>query len=382
MSIAWVDRAAQYQAMKPAIDAAIQRVLASGVYEDGEEVHAFEREFAAYIGRRFAVSVGSGSDAIMLTLKAWGLGPDDEVISPANSCQSVPLAIAHSGARIVLADIEERTCNIDPASVEAAISPRTRVILAMHGHGIPCEIDPLMDIARRHGLKLLDDATVATGARYRGQRLGSLGHAGVFSFGHGKMLTAPMNGAGIVLTDSEETAAQVRTLARYGTRPLRDDDDVPAPYRLSGSACVELGYNSCLGSLQAAVLRAKLPGLDPWLERRRTVAQRYHEGLQGLPVVTPDPPPYMEPVYRGYLVRLPRRDQVFHALKAQGIGVNLLYLPPVHLHPAFRYLGYREGDFPVTERVARQMLSLPLYPEMTNDQVDQVVAAIRDALQP
>ena len=380
MPVPWVDRRADYWAIRDKVDKAILGVLESGEYSMDEQVYAFEKEFAAYCGTQYGVSVGSGSDAILLSLRALGVGPGDEVISVANSCWSVPLAIAHSGANIVLVDIEEQTYNIDPAKIEERITPCTRAILAMHGHGIPCHIGPIMEIARRHDLKVIDDGAVATGAKYEGQRVGSFGDVGVFSFGHGKMLTSYGNNAGIVVTDSQEVASKVRTLADYGTRPQQESDRVPEEYSQTGRVCAELGYHSHLDALQAAILRVKLRRLDPWLEQRRARASLYKQLLSDLPVVTPSIPEHIEPVYRGYLIRVPRREEVFRELESRGIRVSLLYLPPVHLQPAFRYLGYEEGDFPVTERVAREMISLPIYPELTEQQIEEVVQAIRDCL--
>jgi len=382
MPVPWMDHRAQYYAIKDEVDKLIQRVLESGEYGMGEDVYAFEREFAVYCGTSYGVSVGSGSDAILLSLLALGVGRGDEVISVANSCWSVPLAIAHSGANIVLVDIEEQTYNIDPAKIEERITPHTRVILAMHGHGIPCDIRAIIEIARRHDLNVLEDGSVATGARYEGQRVASFGDVGVFSFGHGKMLTSYSNSAGIVVTNSQEIATRVRMLARYGTRPQEGGDEVPEEYSQTGSVCAALGYNSHLGSLQAAILRVKLRMLDPWLEQRRAKASLYKQLLSDLPIVTPAIPENVEPVYRGYLIRVDRRkrDEIFNELKGRGIGVRLLYLPPVHLQPAFRYLGYKEGDFPVTEKVSQEMISLPIYPELTEHQVEEVVKALRDCV--
>jgi dTDP-4-amino-4,6-dideoxygalactose transaminase len=378
--VPWMDHRAHYQTIESEIDRAVRRVLESGEYTMDAQVRAFEEEFAAYCGRRHGISVGSGSDAILISLKAFGIGEGDQVISAANSCWSVPLAIAHSGADTVLVDIDEQTYNIDPAGIEEAITPCTRAILAVHGHGIPCHIRPIVEIARRHNLKVIEDGAVATGARYEGQRVGSFGHLAVFSFGHVKMLTSPGNNAGMIVTDSRPLASKARMLADYGSRAQRESDGVPQEYSQTGKVCAELGYNSTLDALQAAILRVKLKGLDAWLEQRRVRANLYEELLADLPVVTPLVPDYIEPVYRGYLIRVPKRDSVFAELRSRGIGVELLYLPPVHLQPAFRQLGYRQGDFPVTERVAREMISLPLYPELNEEQMEEVVRVIAGCL--
>jgi dTDP-4-amino-4,6-dideoxygalactose transaminase len=375
MPVPWTDAKDQYFALKDEINEAMRRVLESGEYGMGKDVYAFEREFAAYCGTQYGVSVGSGSHAILLALQALGVGPGDEVISVANSCWSEPLAIAHSGADIVLVDIEERTCNIDPAKIEERITPRTRAILAIHSYGIPCDITAIMRIARRHGLKVIEDGAVAVGARCEGQRVGSFGDVGVFSFSPIKMLSS-YSGGGIVVTDSREVATKVRALARFGMRPQQEDDRIPGRYSQTGKVCAELGHNSTLGSLQAAILRVKLRRLDDWLEQRRASASLYERLLSDLPVVTPSVPENVEPAYWGYLIRVDRRDEVLGALRDRGIGAILLYLPPVHLQPIFRYLGYKEGDFPVTERVAREMMSVALYP--TEQQIREVVQVLRD----
>jgi dTDP-4-amino-4,6-dideoxygalactose transaminase len=378
MIVPWTDHLAHYRSIKADADAAILDALERGRYTNGEEVRAFEREFAAYCGVQHGVAVGSGSDAIQISLKALDIGEGDEVISVANSCWSVPLATAHTGARIVLVDIEEQTYNIDPKLIEEAVTPRTRVVIAMHGHGIPCQIGPIVDIARKHELTVIEDGAVSVGATYRGRRVGQFGDVCVFSFGGGKMLTSYGNNAGMVVTDSSELASRIEVLANYGTRPQQPEDRVPRAYALSGTVCAELGFHSHMDEFQAAVLRVKLHHFDQWIEKRRDRARRYEQLLCDLPVVTPPVPDHMQAVYRGYLVRVPDRDRLFRQLRDRGIQPSLLYLPPVHLQPAFRYLGYQEGDFPVTERVAREMISLPIYPELTDGQLAAVVGTIKD----
>jgi len=382
MNVPWMDRTAQYLEFRSEFDAAIGRVLESGDYELGEDVFAFEKEFAEYCGRSYAVSVGSGSDAIDLSLRAWGIGPGDEVISVANSCCSVPLAVLRSRANLVLVDIDEETYNLDPAKVEEAITPSTRVILAQHGQGIPCEIDTIIDIAERHKLRVIEDGTVALGARYKGRPIGIWGDVAIYSFAAGKMLGSFTNGAGIVVTDSQELADKVRISAHYGQRDQHPGDAVPRQFSQTRIVCSELGYNSHIGSLQAAILRVKLRHFKQWIERRKAKATLYENLLKGLPIVLPPGlnPPDMEPVYRGYLVQVEHRDQVLKRLNEEGIEARLLYLPPVHLQPAFRNLGYRLGDFPVTERVSQRMISLPIYPEMSNEQIRTVVDVLKEAI--
>jgi len=382
MNVPWMDRTAQYLEFRSEFDAAIRRVLESGDYELGEDVFAFEKEFAEYCGRSYAVSVGSGSDAIDLSLRAWGIGPGDEVISVANSCCSVALAVLRSGVSLVLVDIDERTYNLDPAKVEDAITPNTRAILAQHGHGIPCEIDTIMDIAQRRKLKVIEDGTVALGARYKGRPIGIWGDVAIYGFGAGKMLGSFTNGAGIVVTDSQELADKVRILAHYGQRTQHPKDAVPRQFSQSGTVCSELGYNSHIGSLQAAILRVKLRHFEKWIKRRKAKAKLYANLFEGLRIILPPGlnPPNIEPVYRGYLIQVENRDQVLNRLNEQGVQARLLYLPPVHLQPAFRVLGYRLGDFPVTERLSQRMISLPIYPEMSDAQIKAVVDALKKVI--
>ncbi|NLE76015.1 MAG: DegT/DnrJ/EryC1/StrS family aminotransferase [Chloroflexi bacterium] len=379
MAVPWSKSAASYLAIKDEVDAAIQRVLASGVYSGGEEVEGLEREFAAFCGTRYAVALDSGSAAILLSLLAMGIGPGDEVLSVANSCYSIPAAIAHSGARTVLLDVDEESSNIDPALIGERITPRTRAIVAVHGYGIPCLIDRVMEIARRHNLQVVEDAAVSTGARYQGQRVGSFGHVGTFSLAGSKILSA-FGTAGMVTTDSAEAAARVKQLSYYGKRRQTAADGISEAYGVSNMVLGMLGYNAHMDPLQAAVLRVKLPMLDGWLEARREKARLYAQALADLPVALPAVPPQTEPIYRGYLVRVPRRNQVLEHLHRRGIGAMVMHPPPIHLQPAFRYLGYSEGDFPVTERVSRQILSLPIYPELTEAQIGEVVDALREAL--
>lgn len=382
MNVPWMDRTAQYMEFRSEFDDAIRRVLESGDYELGEDVCAFEKEFAEYCGRSCAVSVGSGSDAIDLSLQAWGIGPGDEVISVSNSCCSVPLAVLRSGASLVLVDIDEETYNLDPTKVEDAITANTRVILAQHGHGIPCEIDIIMNIAQRHKLRVIEDGTVALGARYKNRPIGVWGDVAIYSFAAGKMLGSFTNGAGVVVTDSQELVDKVRVLAHYGQRKQHPGDAVPRQFSQTRIVCSVLGYNSHIGSLQAAILRVKLEHFEKWIKRRKAKANLYAKLLKGLPIVLPPGlnPPDIEPVYRGYLIQIENRDEVLNRLNKQDVEARLLYLPPVHLQPAFRYLGYKLGDFPVTERVSQRMISLPIYPEMSDEQIKAVVDTLKEVI--
>ncbi|NLE76016.1 MAG: aminotransferase class I/II-fold pyridoxal phosphate-dependent enzyme, partial [Chloroflexi bacterium] len=286
MPVPWLDLSANYLSAQDEFDEAIRRVLRSGNVSMGPDVYALEDEFAVFCGRRRAISLGSGSAAILLTLRALGIGPGDEVITAPTSCPSVPTAITHSGARLVFADIQDGSANIDPAQVEARITPLTRAVVAVHANGVPCDMAALAELARQRGLLLVEDGSVATGARFAGRRVGAFGDAAVFSLGHGKVLSSYGNAAGMMTTDSEEVATAVRTLATYGAQPLPPEHDIPADFGPLDHACGVLGYNSHVGSLQAAVLRIQLRRLDAALERRRAIAARYRAGLQGLPVRT------------------------------------------------------------------------------------------------
>jgi dTDP-4-amino-4,6-dideoxygalactose transaminase len=382
MDVPWLDGAFEYRALRDEMDLVVRRILESGQYELGEEVYAFEREFAAYCGRKYGVAVGSGSDAIFLTLQAIGVGPGDEVISVANSCYSVALAIVRSGGHLVLADIEKGSCNIDPRDLERRIGPRTRAVVALHGYGIPCDIQAVVEVARRHDTMVIEDGSVSAGAVVGGSRVGSFGPVSVFSLGPAKVLTSVVPGAGIVVTDSQALASKVRILSHYGQRELRASDCVPPAYRQTGIVCGEQGCNSHLGSLQASLLRIKLRQLDGWLETRRERARLYERLLQDLPAMTLRVPDDTKAVYRGYLIRVPDRDRVYRQLRSRGIDARLLYLPPVHLQPAFDYLGYGEGDFPETEKLCREMISLPLSSGHSVSQVKRVVQELRSCLQP
>jgi len=380
MAVPWMDHKAQYDSLKDEIDEAIQRVIESGEYIMSEDVLAFEREFAEYCGRDYGVSVRSGHDAILVSLLALGIGSEDEVITPDNGCPSIPLAISHTGATPVFVDIDERTYNVDPARIEEAITPRTKAILAVHSYGQPCAIKAIKQLAEAHGLIVVEDGSLATGARYEGQRVGAFGDVGVFSLSKGKILTSYGNGAGMIVTDNEGVAERAKMYGRYGFRTLRDSDGIKKEYKRGGWVCAVEGYNSHLDSIQAAVLRIKLRKLDQWIEQRGEKARLYDRLLAGLDVIPPFIMDIVTSAYRGYTIRVKDRYRVWDELRARGIEAMVLFLPPTHMQPVWRHLGYREGDFPVTEMVAREMLSLPVYPELTESQIEEVVLALKDCV--
>lgn len=357
-----VDLVAQFQRIKPEVFRRLDAVFSQCDFVLGREVREFEQAFAAYCGCRRAVGVASGLDALKLAMRALDIGPGDEVITVANSFVATALAVSAVGAQPVLVDCEEHSYCIDVSQIESVITSRTRAIIPVHLYGQPAEMDAILDIAARHGLVVIEDAAQAHGARYRGRRCGSLGRVAAFSFYPGKNLGAYGDG-GAITTDDLALADRIATLRNYGSH---------VKYRHE-----ELGENSRLDTIQAAVLNAKLPNLDQWNRTRRQIAARYAELLSGvgdleLPPVRPE----VEHVWHLYVVRSQRRDALLKYLQAQGIGAMIHYPVPIHRQPAYRQLGWREGQFPVAERLAREVLSLPIYPEMTESQIHTVTQAV------
>ncbi|MDB5070335.1 MAG: dTDP-4-amino-4,6-dideoxygalactose transaminase [Candidatus Eremiobacteraeota bacterium] len=345
----------------------VSTVLRSGVYIGGPALAEFERSFAAYCGTRFAVGVANGTEAIELTLRAWNVGAGAEVIVPANTAVQTALAVTHTGARVVLVDVESDTGLIDPAGVEAALTSATRAIVPVHMYGHPADVDRLRTIVARAGVHLLEDAAHAHGARYRGRRCGGLADAAAFSFYPTKNLGA-VGDAGCVTTDDPQLAERLRTLRACG---------LTQEY-----VHVEKGYTSRLDPLQAAILNWKLVHLDAWNERRRTVARMYLSELAGVPGVTlPGVRSWAQPVWYAFPVCVHggARDAVRRRLADDGIETNVHYPVPVHLQPCYADGGWRHGDFPVSERRAAAQLSLPLDPFHTDEEIARVVASVRSA---
>jgi dTDP-4-amino-4,6-dideoxygalactose transaminase len=375
MVVPYGDLRLQYASIKDELDAAIQRVVDSGEFERGEELDSFEASFAAACGRRFAIGVGSGYAALFLALKAGGLGPGDEVITAANTDVASASAISHTGATPVFADIDARTFNIDPALLEARITPRTRAIMPIHLYGLTADMDPILDIARRHDLLVVEDAALAFGARYHGRLAGSMGHFGCFSFAPHKILGAYGDG-GMVVTDDPELADRVRLWGSYGER--RIFEQVGTISLLKPLEHEVEGYHNHLDTLQAAILHTKLSYVDGWIARRREVAATYTAVLAGTSVLTPAVPEGYEHVHRNYVIRLENRDEARLHLARRGIRTNMLYTPPVHLQPMYRQRGYGEGDLPVTEQVAKELLCLPMFPELTEEQIEYVAGSLKE----
>lgn len=366
MNVPFVDLQAQYQSIKNEVDAAVHGVLDRSDYVLGKAVSDFEADFAEYCETTYAIGVDSGYSALELILHAMEVGPGDEVITAANTFVATVLAINNCGATPVLVDIDPQTYNMDPAKVEAAITPATRVLLPVHLYGQTADMDPILALAEKHDLRVVEDACQAHGARYKGRRAGSLGDAAAFSFYPAKNLGAYGDG-GAVTTSDETIAEKVRLLRNLGMR-------VKYHHELKG-------FNHRLDTLQAAVLKTKLPYLDGWNAGRRASAADYDELLANLPVVAPPVDPKYEHVYHLYVVRVQNRDALQTYLKEAGIASGLHYPIPIHLQPAFADLGYQAGDFPITEQYAKEILSLPMYPELTRDGVEAVVTSIESYLQ-
>ena len=357
-----MDLKAQYRSLSSEVEPAILKVLAGGSYILGPEVDAFEKEFAAYLGAQEAVGISSGLDALKLALLALGVGPGDEVITAANTFIATALAITGVGARPVLVDPDEATNNIDAVGIRAAITPKTKAIIPVHLYGQPAPMGPIMELAREKGIFVVEDACQAHGASVNGRRAGTIGHLGCFSFYPGKNLGAYGDG-GAVVTDRKDLADKLRRLRNYGQEKKYHH--------------LELGHNHRLDEVQASILRIKLRHLDDWNERRRANARLYEEKLAALPVKTPRTPEKMVHVFHLYVIRTNRRDALLAHLSAKGVGCIMHYPVPIHLQPAYRGLGLTKGSLPVSERLADEILSIPMFPELTEAQIDEVVGAIR-----
>lgn len=363
--ISFLDLSAGYRELQSEIDSAVSRSLASGCYIGGSEVEAFEHEFAAYAQAQHCIGVGNGLDALHLALRAMNVGPGDEVIVPSNTYIATWLAVSHCGAKPVPVEPDARTFNIDPARIEAAITPRTRVILPVHLYGQSADMDPILTIARRHGLRVLEDGAQAHGARYKGQRLGTHGDAVAWSFYPAKNLGA-MGDAGAVTTNDAQIADRIRVLRNYGSRVKYVND--------------AQGYNSRLDPLQAAILRVKLAHLDEWNARRSAIAAGYQQGLIGCGLILPHVPDWVEPVWHLYVVQHQLRDALQQELTDAGVGTLIHYPIPPHRQQAYAPAGWGQGSFPIAERMAAEVLSLPMGPHLQLAQVDSVIATIRKAV--
>ncbi len=364
--IPFLDMKSAYAELKSELDAAYHRVMESGWFVLGKEVEAFETRYAAFCGTRHCVGLGNGLEALELVLRAWDIGAGDEVIVPSNTYIATWLAVTAVGAKVVPVEPTPEGPNIDPERIESAITPRTRAIMPVHLYGEPADMDAIMALAAKHGLKVVEDVAQAQGAKVRGRRTGALGHAGAHSFFPTKNIGAYGDG-GAVTTDDAALADRLRTLRNYGSKVKYVN--------------LERGYNSRLDEMQAAFLQAKLKVLDSWNERRRRIAARYDDKLAGIAALgLPRAPQWAEPVWHLYVVRTERRAELMKALEKAGIGALIHYPIPPHLQQAYADLGLPKGSFPLAEKLADTVLSLPMGPHLPESAVDEVATTIRKAL--
>ena len=361
--VPYLDLKAQLRPIRPEIDAAIARALDNCSFCLGPDVAQFEKDFAAFCGAEHCLAMNSGTSALHIAMRLLGVGPGDEVITTPYTFIATSWAISYCGAKPVFVDIEDATFNLDPRLVERAITPRTKAVLPVHLYGQPCDLDSLLAIGQKHKLPLVEDAAQAHSAKYKGRSIGTFGAMSCFSFYPAKNLGAAGEG-GALVTNNAEYATHARALREHGSRVRYHHDEIGFNYRMEG--------------IQGAVLGVKLKHLQTWQAGRRRVARRYHELLAETPLRLPQEPEYAESAWHLYTVRHPRRDALKGHLDANGIGNAVHYPMPLHLQKAYASLGYKPGDFPVAEQAAREVLSLPMYPELTDAQIQRVVAVVRE----
>ena len=361
LQVPFVDLAAQYSTIADEINETTSRIIQKADFILGREVRLFEEEFAAFSEARYAVGVDSGTSALELALRAYDIGPGDEVITAANSFIASALAISHAGATPVLVDVDPFTHTIDVTGIERAITSRTKAILPVHLYGHPAHMDPIRQLAEQHGLIVIEDACQAHGARYKGRRAGSLGHAAAFSFYPGKNLGAYGDG-GMVVTNDADIRKRLEMLRNYGQEEKYHH--------------LTQGFNRRLDTLQAAVLRVKLKYLEKWNAARRWQAELYHRLLAGTALVLPSEAVGAQSVWHLYVIRTEHRDKLKEYLASRGIAAGIHYPVPIHLQPAYKNLGYKRGSFPVTEQYAQRILSLPMYAELTPELIEYVSKTI------
>lgn len=362
VKVPYLDLKAQYRSIKSEIDAAIAQVLESGQFVLGAEVAGFEQDFAAYCGASECIAMNSGTSALHLAMLAAGIGPGDEVVTVPFTFVASIGAILYAGAKPVLVDIDPRSFTMDPAAIEAAITPRTKAILPIHLYGQTADMDPIMEIARRHGLVVIEDAAQAHGAKYKGRPAGSIGDIACFSFYPGKNLGAYGEG-GAITTNNPEYARTIRIFRDWG-------QDLKYHHVLRG-------YNYRMEAFQGAILRVKLRHLEKWTEARRAIVRQYNDELNGCEIERPVEMPWGRHVFHVYTIRTEERDAMQSALTAEGIQTGIHYPVPAHLQPAYSDLGYGPGDFPHSEAASKQVLSLPLYPELSSEAVAEVAGAVK-----
>jgi dTDP-4-amino-4,6-dideoxygalactose transaminase len=361
--IPFVDLLEQYKTLEKEIDNAIKQTIISTQFILGNEVFLFEKEFASYCGVKYAVGVGNGLSALELGMRALGIGPGDEVITPANSFIASSSAIAFTGATPVLIDCDKDSYNIDVTQIEKKITKRTKAIMPVHLYGQPADMKAILAIAKKHKLYVVEDACQAHGAYYNGKRVGSFGDIAAFSFYPGKNLGA-YGDAGILVTNKKKFAETVSMMRNYGQKKKYMH--------------VFLAWNSRIDTIQAAILRVKLKYLDKWNQERRNKALLYTELLKDASVITPKLTKGVDHVFHLYVIRTKKRDQLAKYLEENGVSVGLHYPVPIHLQKAFKYLNYKKGDFPVTEQLAKKALSLPIYPELKIEDIKYICQTIKN----
>ena len=367
MNVPWIDLSIQHKELRAEINQALDNILDRCDFILGQDVTKFEEEFAAYCGTRYAVGVDSGLSALELSLRALGVGSGDEVIVPAHTFTATAAAVTFAGATPVFVDVDPVTWNIDVEKIEEAVTPRTKAILPVHLYGLPADMNVILGIAEKHGLVVVEDACQAHGAVYKGQKIGSLGNAAGFSFYPTKNLGACGDG-GMVTTNSASVAEAVRAMRNCGQR-VKNVHELPP-------------FNHRLDTFQAAILRVKLPHLDGWIDSRRRLAHHYNRLLENSELIKPVEPPGYHHVYHLYVARAKNRDALQAFLKERGIGSAIHYPQPVHLQPFYAQNGHHRGQFPVAEALCDEIISLPMYPELTEEQVEVVVAEINNMLVP
>lgn len=365
--IPFVDLKAQYDSIKDEIDEAIQKVLNNTSFIMGEELKKFEVEFARFCDVKYAIGVANGSDALILALRACGIGKGDEVITVPHTFISTAEAISNVGGKVVFVDIEPKTYTIDVSKIEEKINKRTKAIIPVHLYGQPADMDPIIRLAEKYNLRIIEDAAQAHGAEYKEKKVGSIGDVACFSFYPGKNLGA-YGDAGILVTDKEEIAEKIKLLRNHGRITKKYEHEIE-------------GYSSRLDNLQAAILKVKLRHLNKWNESRRKNAKKYNELLNNIGgIITPYEADYAKHVYHLYVIRTEKeeRDKLREELKSKGIAIGIHYPIPLHLQPAYSYLGYKEGDFPITEKASKEILSLPMFAELGDEQIEEIVEIIKN----
>jgi len=364
--IPFVDLKAQYNSIKNEIDEAIQRVLNTTSFIMGEELIKFEEEFALFCNAKYAIGVANGSDALILALRACGISEKDEVITVPHTFIATTEAITHVGGKVVFIDIDPKTYTIDVSKIEEKITEKTKAIIPIHLYGQPADMGTIMELAKKYNLRVIEDAAQAHGAKYKGKKVGPIGDVGCFSFYPGKNLGA-YGDAGMVVTNNEEIAEKIKLLRNHGRITKKYEHEIE-------------GYSSRLDNLQAAILRVKLKYLDEWNDRRRNNAKKYDESLSKIDgIITPYEADYAKHVYHLYVIRTEKgRDKLREELKLKGVATGIHYPIPLHLQPAYSYLGYKKGDFPVTEEYSQKILSLPMFAELTGGQIEEIVELVKD----